>query len=140
MRNDCDRAPVIAQEGLHPALGIDIEVVGGLVQQKDVGLLQEEGGHRNPHLPATGEFAAVTLEVVPVKAESTQDGLDAWLDAGGIKMLKLQFQFPDLLQEIGIGCGAGGKVLKRSGTLVNLTLEFPGFCEGGLRLLPEGVT
>ena len=140
VRNDCDSAPVIAQETLHPALGIDIEVVGGLIQQKDVGLLQEEPGHRDPHLPAAGKLTAVAQEVVPLKTQSLQDGLYSRLDAGGIKMLKFQFQFSDLLKKIGVGRGSWIEALKLVGKLVDLPLQPLGFGEGGLRFFPERVS
>ena len=140
VRNDSDSAPVVAQEALHPALGIDIEVVGGLIQQKDVGLLQEKPGHRDPHLPAAGKLTTVAQEVVPLKAQSLQDGLYSRLDAGGIKMLKLQFQFSDLLKEVGVGLGSRIEALKLMGKFVDLPLQPLGFGEGGLRFFPERVS
>ena len=81
-----DRAAVVLEEVLHPALCIDVEVVGGLVEEHEAGLAEEELGHGDAHLPTTGEFAAVALEVFALEAEAIEDRFDAWLDAGRVEL------------------------------------------------------
>ena len=68
--DDDDGARVVEEVLLHPCLRIDIEVVGGLVKQQHGGLLEEELGHGDTHLPATRKLSAVTGEVTLLKAEA----------------------------------------------------------------------
>ena len=68
--DDDDGTWIVKEVLLHPCLGVDIEVVGGLVKQQHGGLLEEELGHGDAHLPATRKFSTVTGEVTLLKAEA----------------------------------------------------------------------
>ena len=57
MGDDDDRAPVVHQIGLQPGDGVHVQVVGGLVQDNQVGLLQEELAQGHPGLLTAGEGA-----------------------------------------------------------------------------------
>ena len=61
-----------------PFDGFDVEVVGGLVEQEDVGLAQQDLGEFDAHVPALGEGFRGTAEYAVEEAEAAQgpSGLD----------------------------------------------------------------
>lgn len=127
MRNEDNGAFIRVEIVLHEALGSDVEVVGWLVEEKDFGLGKEELGHRDAHLPAAGKFAAIAGEVALLEAETTEDGLDPGLHAGRVVAVELEFEFSDLIKEIGIRGGTGveiGEIFFESGDLVKDGLRF----------------
>jgi hypothetical protein len=72
-----DRAGIGAQEGLEPEDRLEVEVVGRLVEEQDLGPGQEDAGKGHAHPPATRELADVALDLSGAKAEPGQDGLGA---------------------------------------------------------------
>ena len=65
-----------AQELFQPADALDVEVVGGFVEQKHVGAAQEELGQLDAHAPATGELAGGPVEVGGGKAQALERALE----------------------------------------------------------------
>jgi len=121
----------------HEALGSDVEVVGRFVEEEDLGLGEEELGHRDAHLPATGKFAAVAFKVGLLEAESAEDGLNAGTHAGGIVAVELEFELADFIKEIRVWGGTGieiGEVFFETG---HFFLNGLGFSEGGFDFVIE---
>ena len=50
-------AAIIAQKPLEPQRGFEVEMVGRLVEQQQVGLGEEDRGERDPHAPAARQIA-----------------------------------------------------------------------------------
>jgi hypothetical protein len=69
------RALTLAQEAVEPFLGGDVEMIGGLVEEQDLGILQEQRGQNRPHLPAARELMQRAIEPALVESEPHQDGL-----------------------------------------------------------------
>ena len=67
--------PQPAQEGVEPGQGGDVEVVGRLVEQQEVRVLQQQAGQRGPHLPAAREGRGGLQEVPLLEAEPAQQPL-----------------------------------------------------------------
>ena len=63
------------EELLQPLDRLDVEVVRRLVQQEDVGTLQQEFGQLDAHAPSAGEFARGAVEVLPREAQAHQRAL-----------------------------------------------------------------
>src|ERR1019366_2896004 len=57
-----------------PVAGFQVEVVGGLVEEQQVGSLQEKFGQRDAHLPAAGELFGAALPIALREAEAAQYG------------------------------------------------------------------
>jgi len=133
-----DGAFVAVEVGLHEALGVDVEVVGGFVEEEDLGLGEEELGHGDAHLPAAGEFAAVTVEVFVFEAKSAEDGLDFWAHAGGVVTIEEELELTDFVEKVGEGGGAGVEVLELGGVAVDVFLDLFGFGESGFGFFVEG--
>ena len=64
---------VVVEILLEPVARLKIKVVGGLIQQKQVGLFQKQLGKRDAHLPATGEFFCATLPIFFSESQAVQD-------------------------------------------------------------------
>ena len=58
----------LCQPLFQPLYGLDVQMVGGLVEQQHVGLLQQNLGQLDTHAPATRELAGGTLQVGTLKA------------------------------------------------------------------------
>ena len=71
---DDDRGARIAlQVVVEPDRTLDVEVVGRLVEQQQVGLGEQHRGERHPHPPATGEVGAGAALRGGIEAEAVQD-------------------------------------------------------------------
>jgi hypothetical protein len=76
-----DGAGVGFQRVFEPVDALDVEVVGRLVEQQDVGLLEEEARQGRPHAPAARKGAEGAVQLVGVEAEAGEGGLGAGADA-----------------------------------------------------------
>ena len=56
VRDQHESIGIVAEVFFQPVAGFEIKMVGGLVQQQQVGLLQQQLDQRDAHLPAAGEF------------------------------------------------------------------------------------
>ena len=73
--NDEKRALIGAQVILQPAQGLKIQVVGGLVQDQQVGLLQQELCNGQTGLLAAAELVDGFVKAVAQKAHAGEDGV-----------------------------------------------------------------
>ena len=71
--DDHHRFGVVDQELLEPLHRFDVHVVGWLIKQDKIRLLQKYFGQFNPHPPATAEFTGRPREILPRKAQTKQD-------------------------------------------------------------------
>ena len=67
-----NRAVVAAQKALKPLHAFKVEVVGGLVEQEQVGFTNKQLGERDAHLPASREIAGMAGHVVFLEAQAEQ--------------------------------------------------------------------
>jgi len=58
---------------LEPKNRLEIEMVGGLVEQEAVGFLKEDLRERDAHLPAAGERADVLIHHALLEPETGED-------------------------------------------------------------------
>ena len=73
VRRHQQRAGPRLEELLEPDDRLDVEVVGRLVHQQDLGLAEEHAGHRHAHLPAARQRADVAINPLVVESEAVQD-------------------------------------------------------------------
>ena len=92
---------VVVEIVFEPVAGFEVEVVGGLVEQKERGFLQEEFGERDAHLPAAGELFGLALPVFFGEAEAAEDGAD--LGVEGVDVVDVE-----LVGDVGVAVGGGG--------------------------------
>ncbi len=63
---------IVVEIALQPIAGFQIKVVGGLVEQQQAGLLQQQLGQRDAHLPAAGELLCLPRPVMLAEAQAAQ--------------------------------------------------------------------
>ena len=63
------------KELLQPLNGLDVQVIGRLVQQEYIGLHQKEFGQLDAHAPASGELAGGTVKILAAEAQTLQGAL-----------------------------------------------------------------
>src|SRR5579859_1738181 len=73
-----------------PVSGFKIKVVRGLVQQQEVGFLQQQLGQCNTHLPAAGKSLRPSLPVFFAKAQAVQHR--TYLGFNGVPVARLDFR------------------------------------------------
>ena len=73
MADDEDRRGIALQIVDQPERSLEIEVVGRLVEQQEVGLGEQHGGKRHAHPPAAGERGKRPRLRVEVEAETGED-------------------------------------------------------------------
>ena len=73
MADDDHGARIVRQMVLQPQRAFEIEIVGRLVEQQQIGRGEQHRGQRDAHAPAAGEFRAGARLVGGRKAEAGQD-------------------------------------------------------------------
>ena len=138
MADDEDGAVVAGDKAAQPLDALEVQVVGGLVQEEQVGVAQEELRQRNAHLPAAGELGAGALEVGDLKAQAGQDFAGVALEFVAAQVLKAVLDLAVLVKE-------GVDVLALLGELGDLGLQLVGalthatdFLGGGHDLSEDG--
>ena len=100
MRDQHKSVGIIAEIFFQPVAGFEIEMVGGFVQQQEVGLLQQQLDQRDAHLPAAGKFFCLAGPVFFSKTQPRKHGSDLRLDgvsvAGGEFVLETLVALGDL--------------------------------------------
>ena len=71
---------IVAEIFLQPVAGFEIEMVGGFVQQQQVGLLQQQLDQRDAHLPAAGKFFGLPGPVFFSKTQPRKHRADLGFD------------------------------------------------------------
>ena len=118
------RAHKVQQKVLQPVDGVDVQAVGGLVQEDDVRAAEEGLGQQHLDLDLFGQAGHPLVEQLGRQAQPLQDllGLGLGLPAAELGELPLQFGGEDavLLREVGL--------------LVELVLLLHDFKEPGVAL------
>ncbi len=71
---DHDHGSRIARDVLfQPERAFEVEIVGRLVEQEEIGLGEQRGGERDPHAPAAGELGAGALLILMREAKAGED-------------------------------------------------------------------
>ena len=92
VRNQDEGEGVIGQILLQPVAGFQIQVIGGLVEQQQVGLLEQQLGERDAHLPAAGKFLGAAVPIGMREAEAGENGADLRLDGVAVAVAKIGVQ------------------------------------------------
>jgi hypothetical protein len=71
--DDQRRVRISLQPRLEPECAFEVEIVGGLVEQQQIGLRKQRRRQRHPHAPAAGEFRHRTGEIGGGEAKPAQD-------------------------------------------------------------------
>ena len=133
-----DRVGLLLDKLLEPLDGPDVEVVGRLVEQKEVGLGQQELGQLDSHTPSPRELARGSGEVLLTESQSDECPFDFRLiveTTHHVEALVLMCEaFDELKVVVRVVVGASGQLVVhgRQTLLHHLHLR-----EGFLRLLHD---
>ena len=101
--DDDDRVRVAREVGFEPERAFEVEVVGRLVEQQQVGLGEEHAGERHAHPPAAGIGGAGARVFLRVETQALEDRGGAGLRAPGVDVGEAGLDLGDAV--------AGGGVL-----------------------------
>ncbi len=111
MAHDHDGALVGLEEPLEPGDALQVEVVGGLVEQQHVGLREQDLGERHAHLPPARELRDVLGEVGLPEPKSAKHRARLGLHGVAAHMLEAIAQPSVLGKEPAGVLGGGGRKL-----------------------------
>ena len=97
MGHEHDGLVEFEQEFLQPEDGVDVQVVGGLVQQEEIGLVREGPGQKDPAFQARGEQPELRIFIETGPGDHRFDPLVKMPGAGCLQPVLDPFE---LLQEI----------------------------------------
>ncbi len=121
---------IVFKVALQPRRGLQIQVVGGLVQEQQVRGAKEHRRQGHPHAPPAGEGVEGTMLGGFVETEPGQDGGGAGLGGMGVDGLESFVDFGDARRV--------GAPVELTSQTVQLRVRPEGRLEGGL-LSPRGV-
>jgi hypothetical protein len=87
------------QELLQPVARLQVQVVGRLIQQQDIGLLAQHPRQADAHAPALGKLAHRPAVLLPGEAQARQHALDAFPASGVAALLQVIGQLLVALQQ-----------------------------------------
>ena len=100
MRDDNCRAIPAAQPGFQPFHRLDVEMVGGLIQEQKVGVFEEQFCQARASALATRKLAQGSMKIVLVKAETSQSLLQAVGIGVASGEIKARLQAPIIVEEL----------------------------------------
>ena len=92
VRDQDEGIRISAQVLFEPVARFQVEVVGGLVEQQQVRLFEQQFGQRDAHLPAAGELFRVPRPIVLAEAEAGEHRSDLRLDRIAVARAELAVQ------------------------------------------------
>jgi hypothetical protein len=99
--NDDQGAGIALEPVLQPEDGVQVQVVGGLVQQQQVGGAHQGLGQVQAHAPAAGEAGHGTVHLVPGEAQAVEELLGAGAHRVGVGVMEGGVEFADLVAVMG---------------------------------------
>ncbi len=139
MADEDDGSGVGGEVVLEPLDGNDVEVVGGLVEEEEVGTTEEQFGKFDAHLPSAAEDCDGAVEVGMFESEAQQDLLGGFAAAVATEEGEV---FGDLVVAFEEACVFGALVVGAFGDFGGeaflLTLEVVELAEGGECFLDDG--
>jgi len=92
-------------------------MVGGLIEEKEVGILKEQAGQIDAHAPAAAEFAHRALVIIFLESQSRQDRLGLVFDGVAAESIIARFQGAEAFEQLFIILGMGIENGMQSGDL-----------------------
>ena len=137
VRDEDEGVLVVGQVLLEPVARFEVEVVRGLVEEQQRGLLQKEFGERDAHLPAAGELFGAALPVFLGEAEAAEDCTDLGVEC--VDVVRVE-EIGDLGVAVGGGVVLGGlgvRVRHGVGQLLVFDFERADLVEDGEALVED---
>ena len=137
VRGHQQRAGQRLEELLEPDDRLDVEVVGRLVHQQDVGAAEQHARHRDAHLPAARELADVAVDAVVLEAEAVQHFARLRLERVAAEVLVFLLHLAEAREDLVHVVGAR-RIAHRVVQLFELVMERADAPAAGDRLVEDG--
>ncbi len=98
VRNQHEGERIVGKILLQPVAGFQIQVIGGLVEQQQVGFFKQQLGERDAHLPAAGKFLGAFVPLLVRKTEPGKHGAHLRFNGVAVAIAKFAIQ---LMEAIG---------------------------------------
>ena len=121
-----------------PVAGFQVEVVGGLVEQQQVGLFEQQLGERDAHLPAAGELFGAAFPIALRKAEAAEHGAHLRFDGVAVARAELAFGLVKPLGDLRVFRAGGVEFGHAVGQVLLLLFELAQVGEHGHALGEDG--
>ena len=139
VRDEDHGAGIGGEVVLEPLYRDDVEVVGGLVEEEEVGVAQEQFGQLDAHLPAAAEDGHRAVEVAVLESQAQQHLLGLFLPTAAAKEGQVFGQLVVAFQKACIFCTLiVGAIGDFSGEAFLLSLEVVEGAESGESFLKDG--
>ncbi len=102
MRNENESIGISGQVLLKPVTGFEIEMIGRLVEQQQIGLLQQKFCEGDAHLPAPGEFFGAARPVVAAEAKTRENLTDLRLERVAVASDEFVFELLVTVGDVGV--------------------------------------
>ena len=122
VRDDQQRAAEAAEPALEPDDRVEVEVVGRLVEQQQVGPARQRASEVEAHAPAAGELGDAALEVGVFEPESREQARGAGLGAVAVERRVALVQLAEA-RAIVRAFGVGERLLDRTQLVVTVEHE-----------------
>ena len=93
---------MVHQKRFKPFDALNVEVVGGLVQQQEIGLHEQQLGQFHAHFPTATEFGHLARHVRDLESKALEDAMGLFLRAGGPNGVQTFVGVAQLLNEVGV--------------------------------------
>ena len=100
VRDQQQRFARATEEGVEPFERRHVEMIGRLVQEEQLRILQQQGRQRGAHLPASGQIGGEPRELRPRESEPTEDLLRPVPAVELLVVRKLLVQFRELAAQL----------------------------------------
>ncbi len=98
--DDHDCAVVRCQVLFKPLERVEVEVVRGLVEQQQGGLLEQQACQRDPHLPSAAELVGLAHQVTRGESQSEEHLLDIRFHPEGVGIFQAVLEFAVDLEQL----------------------------------------
>ncbi len=88
---------------LEPRRAVDVEVVGGFVEDQDVGVADEQASQRHAHPPAAGQLGDGTVGIGGGETEAGQDPVGLRFQGVAALLLEVRLDLAVAVEQLGIG-------------------------------------
>ena len=120
----------VYQKILEPLHRIDVEVIGGLIEQDYIGILKQDFGQFDAHAPSATEFGRIAVEIFALETKPEKRFFNVFVDVGFLDAVKFFAQPRNFLNQlhvlIRVVVGTDSKLLVEVG---NTVFEFVQLCK-----------
>ena len=107
VRDQHEGERIVGKILLQPVARFQIQVIGGLIEQQQVGFFEQQFGECDAHLPAAGKFLGAFVPLLVREAEAGKHGAHLRFDGVAVAIAEFAVQLMEAIGHLRV-LGAGG--------------------------------